>query len=291
MSKYFRLLRVIQWIKNSFVFVPLVFSRNLFDYELASLSVLAFISFCLISSTVYIINDINDIEADSSHPVKKLRPIASGEISISTALIIAAVLMILNGFIFLQLNSYFIISALVFFLINIFYTFSFKYVVILDIFSIAAGFVMRVIAGAVAIDVEISSWLMLTTMFLSLFLAVMKRRSELEIVKVEDIQKTRKVLQNYSIAFIDQMATVAAAGVIICYALYTVSDRTVFIFQTEYLIYTTPFVVYGIFRYMFLVINNQKGENTSEIMMTDLSLIVTLFLYFITTIAIVYHVL
>ena len=190
-----------------------------------------------------------------------------------------------------RFNTAFILAVAAYFLINIFYSFFLKHIVLLDIFSIAAGFMLRIAAGALAIDVEISNWLILTTMFISLFLAIMKRRSELVLVmpdKHEEHPSTRRVLAFYSVNFTDQMATIAAAGVIICYALYSVSARTISIFKTENLIYTTPFVVYGIFRYMYLVYMDQKGENTTEIMITDISMIVTVVLYILTTTLIIY---
>ena len=164
-----------------------------------------------------------------------------------------------------------------------------KHVVLLDIFSIAAGFLIRVLAGAVIIHVIVSSWLILTTMFISLFLAVMKRHSELELVAEDSTLPTRKVLASYSLNFADQIATVAAAGVIICYALYTLAERTISVFETENLIYTTPFVVFGIFRYMFLVYMNKEGESTSRILLTDVPMILTVILYALTTMVIIYY--
>ena len=161
-------------------------------------------------------------------------------------------------------NLNFVLLLVLFFLINILYSIKLKHIVLLDIFSIAAGFLIRVLAGAVIINVAISSWLVLTTMFISLFLAVMKRHSELAVVAEGTNAETRKVLVFYSLNFADQVATVAAAGVIICYALYTVAERTITVFGTENLIYTTPFVVFGIFRYMFLVYMNKQGENTTR---------------------------
>jgi 4-hydroxybenzoate polyprenyltransferase len=244
----------------------------------------------LLSSVVYVINDIVDAEADRHHPLKKMRPIASGKISNTNGITIAIILLALGLLLSIYTNSMFKIFALLYLVINIFYTFKLKHLVLLDIFSIAAGFMIRVTAGALIISVEISSWLILTTMFLSLFLAVMKRRSELVVVGDEQ-SSTRKVLEFYSTNFIDQMATIAAAGVIISYALYTVSLRTITVFQTEHLIYTTPFVVFGIFRYMFLVINHNKGENTTEIMVTDIPMIMNILLYSLTTIVIVYKLL
>ncbi|MFA5803498.1 MAG: decaprenyl-phosphate phosphoribosyltransferase [Melioribacteraceae bacterium] len=290
MKDIFKLIRVPQWIKNFFVFIPVIYSRNLFHPDYLIKSLIAFIIFCLLSSVVYVINDIVDAEADRHHPLKKMRPIASGKISNANGITIAIILLALGLLLSIYTNPMFKIFALLYLVINIFYTFKLKHLVLLDIFSIAAGFMIRVTAGALIISVEISSWLILTTMFLSLFLAVMKRRSELVVVGDEQ-SSTRKVLEFYSTNFIDQMATIAAAGVIISYALYTVSLRTITVFQTEHLIYTTPFVVFGIFRYMFLVINHNKGENTTEIMVTDIPMIMNILLYSLTTIVIVYKLL
>jgi len=287
MKDFIRLIRVPQWIKNFFVFIPVVYSRNLFHYEYFVQSLNAFFIFCLFSSVVYVINDIVDAEADRHHPVKKNRPVASGNISGGNASVIGLVLFLIGAVLALSTNLKFQLFAALFLLINIIYSFKLKHIVLLDIFSIAAGFMIRVTAGALIISVEISSWLILTTMFLSLFLAVMKRRSEIFVTGVDQIS-ARKVLEYYSTNFIDQMATIAAAGVIVSYALYTVSQRTITVFQTEHLIYTTPFVVYGIFRYMFLVMTHNKGENTTEIMVTDISTIVNICLYGLTTILIVY---
>ncbi len=289
MKKYFKLFRVTQWIKNTFVFVPLLFSLKLFypDYLVKSFG--AFVIFCFLSSIVYIINDIADLESDRLHPIKKNRPLASGKISKTSALSAASVLALLIVFLIQFLSYKFIIAAASYLFINVLYSYKLKNVVILDVFIIAAGFMIRVLGGAYAISVEISSWLILTTMFVSLFLGVMKRRSELKYnLNGEDAGATRKVLVHYSAVFTDQMATVAAAGVIICYALYTVAQRTVHLFGTENMIYTTPFVVFGIFRYMYLVYLVEKGENTSEIMITDYPMIINLALYILTTTFIIY---
>jgi 4-hydroxybenzoate polyprenyltransferase len=289
-KNHFQLLRVSQWIKNLFVFVPLMFSLHLFeaDYFLASLK--AFVIFCLASSFIYVINDIIDIKADAVHPKKKFRPLPSGKISKQSAWITSIII-----FLFLIAPSFispieFIYFLASFILLNIIYSVYFKHIVILDVFSIAAGFTIRVLAGAAIINVPVSSWLVLTTMFISLFLGVMKRHSELEQTTEREITPTRKVLAEYSLTFTNQMATVAAAGVIICYALYTVSQRTVSVFGTENLIYTTPFVVFGIFRFMYLEYLNQKGENTTQIMLTDLPMILTVILYAATTVLIVYKI-
>ena len=287
-TQILKLIRVPQWIKNFFVFVPLVFSLNLFKggYFLTALT--GFFAFCLTSSMVYIVNDIIDAEADRAHPNKKNRPIASGQISPGQGIITAVVFGIISAVLCLNTSPTFVLLLVLFFLINILYSLKLKHVVLLDIFSIAAGFLIRVMSGAVIIHVAVSSWLVLTTMFISLFLAVMKRHSELAILPESTTAETRKVLAFYSLNFADQLATVAAAGVIICYALYTVADRTILVFKTENLIYTTPFVVFGIFRYMFLVYMNKKGENTTRILVSDLQMIATVILYAAVTLLIIY---
>ena len=287
---YLKLIRVSQWVKNLFVFVPLLFSLHLFDKDYFLTTLLAFVLFCLASSLIYVINDIIDIEADKSHPTKKKRPLPAGEISKKSAIIVVTILAVLQVILLPNFNAEFIYFVLGFIALNIFYSFWFKHIVILDVFSIAAGFSIRVLAGAVVIMVPISSWLILTTMFISLFLGVMKRHSELVLVEGNEDAPSRKVLSQYSLNFADQMATIAAAAVIICYALYSVSERTVNIFGTENLIYTTPFVVYGIFRFMYLEYVSNKGDNTTKIVFTDVQLILTILAYTITTILIIYKV-
>jgi len=288
MLKYIKLVRVPQWIKNFFVFVPLLFSQHIFNKAYFFPALSAFFLFCFVSSIVYIFNDIVDIEADRAHPTKKDRPLPAGTISMRNAIVTIIIFAVLVALLLPSLNFKFKIFLLSYFLLNIFYTFIFKHIVLLDIFSIAAGFMLRVMAGAFVISVEVSSWLILTTMFISLFLGVMKRRSEIVLINDESNKNTRKVLASYSLNFTDQMSTIAAAGVIICYALYTVSERTIKIFNTDNMIYTTPFVVFGIFRYMFLVYMNKKGENTVEIMLTDIPMIINVILYIIVILSIIY---
>jgi len=296
--KYLRLIRVHQWIKNVFVFVPLLFSQHLFDlyYFLDAFS--AFLVFCFASSAIYVINDIVDIEADRAHPVKKNRPLPSGDISTRAAIITASLILVLVFWLMMYFNNEFILLVIGFVVLNVLYSFWMKNVVLLDVFSIAAGFSIRVLAGAFVIQVPISSWLLLTTMFISLFLGVMKRRAELILISEnvhqdsiaadQSSNRSRKVLTQYSLNFADQMATVAAAGVIICYALYSVAPRTVSVFQTERLIYTTPFVVFGIFRFMYLEYMSGKGENTTRLIATDLYMILDVIVYIVATIVIIY---
>lgn len=288
MKNYFRLLRIPDWTKNIFVFVPLVFSKHLFEVSYFNKTVLAFLIFSLAASFVYVINDLFDAEKDSIHSTKKNRPIASGEISKSSALIFALFLFALLMPLFILANNLvFVVIILAYILINYFYSKTLKEVVIVDIFCIAIGFMLRIISGAVIISVEISNWLILTTLFLSLFLAVMKRRAE--VASIENFALQRKVLQDYSLNFIDQISAISAGGVIISYALYTVSDRTEIMFGSKYFFVTTLFVVFGIFRYMFLVFNKKVGENIVDALSKDKPMIVNLILYVITALKIIYN--
>ncbi|HYM19486.1 MAG TPA: decaprenyl-phosphate phosphoribosyltransferase [Candidatus Kapabacteria bacterium] len=275
-----RLLRPKQWIKNLFVFAALVFSQHLFDWDYAKLSLLAFALFSGTASIIYIVNDIVDRERDRAHPKKRHRPIASGAISvpsaISTAIIVLGIV-IPTAF---GLPLKFGMCLAIYFVMNISYSFFLKEVVLIDVFVIAIGFMLRVVSGAFVIGVPISSWLILTTMFLSLFLAVAKRRGELVMLESKGVDvHTRKVLEHYSIEFAEQLCTICAAGFVISYALYTVSDRTVKIFGTENLILTTPFVLFGVFRYLYLLHKKNLGESPTEIVLTDVPMILNFAAY------------
>ena len=283
---YIKILRVSHWIKNLFVFVPLVFSKTLTDFNNLLMALGAFLSFSLASSIVYIVNDIFDMEADKNHPQKKFRPIAAGRVTKPNAFFVAVILFALLVIVSIHFSFLFLLSLGTYLVINILYSIKLKEIVILDIFIIASGFTLRVFGGALAIDVYISNWLILTTLFLSLFLAVMKRRSELNINNTQST--TRKVLEYYSNNFIDQISSITAGGVIICYALYSVSERTEIFFNSDIFIYTTIFVIFGIFRYMFLVYHKNKGEDPTREIISDIPMIVNIILYTLTIIFIAY---
>ncbi len=286
----FKLIRPKQWIKNFFVFAPLLFSRHIFHWEYVIPSIAAFIIFSLASSAVYIINDIMDVESDRVHPKKKYRPIASGEVSVKQAMVFLVIIVIgiAAGLIFQRPVFSFVI--VLYLITNLLYSLKVKSIVLLDVFFISFGFMLRVLGGAAAIGVSVSSWMILTTIFISLFLAISKRRSELsQIVNKENIDKQRKVLKEYSVEFADQINTIAAAGTIISYALYTVSERTVYTFGTEKLIYTTPFVIYGIFRYMYLMHQKNLGESPTSIVTKDIPIILDVLAWFVFSILIIYR--
>jgi 4-hydroxybenzoate polyprenyltransferase len=231
-----------------------------------------------------------DVEADRSHPKKKYRPIASGEVTIKQALIVETVLVVILIVSFFFQKPLFVFIIILYVITNFFYSLKIKSIVLLDVFFISFGFMLRVLGGATAISVGVSSWMILTTIFISLFLGISKRRAELsQVPNQENIERQRKVLREYSVEFADQLNTIAAAGTIISYALYTVSERTVLTFGTEKLIYTTPFVIYGIFRYMYLIHKKNLGESPTTIVTKDLPIMLNVLVWFTACVLIIYR--
>jgi len=296
-SAVFRLLRPKQWTKNLFVFAALVFSKQLLVPESVVLSLRAFIAFSFVASFIYVMNDIADRERDRLHPKKRFRPIASGEISVAAGYAIAAVLLVLIAIVSWGLDWRFTACIVVYLAMNLAYSYFLKDVVLIDVFVIAIGFMLRVISGALVLNVARSSWLLLTTMFLSLFLAIAKRRGELvtltgdrnDATKLETMPyHTRKVLEHYSIEFSEQMTTICAAGFVFSYALYTVSERTVRMFGTENLILTTPFVLYGVFRYLYLLHKKHLGESPADVLLSDIPMLINFAAYAVAMLAIIY---
>ncbi|MDD3363614.1 MAG: decaprenyl-phosphate phosphoribosyltransferase [Syntrophomonas sp.] len=284
---YLKLLRINQWIKNFFVFIPLIFSLNLFNLPILEKSLEGFICFCLMSSSVYIFNDIKDIEQDKVHPRKKFRPIAAGQISPRIASMIMVILIILSlGLAIHFTPNAFTIVLVLYLLNNILYTIWVKHIVILDVMSLSLGFFLRVYSGAVVIRVEASDWLLIFTALLTLFLGFGKRRSELELIK--DAVDHRTVLQYYSIKYIDQMIGIVTAGLILAYMLYTLSPETVEHFGTKGLVLTVPFVLYGVFRYLYLIYVKSEGEDPTKLSYQDKPILITVVIWLIAVIAIIY---
>ncbi|MAT57140.1 MAG: decaprenyl-phosphate phosphoribosyltransferase [Ignavibacteriae bacterium] len=287
MKEIIKLLRVSHWTKNVFVFVPLVFSKNLMNKDFLVEVLFAFVFFSIASSLVYVFNDLIDAGKDKLHQIKKFRPIASGKISRSKAVVIIFILIILTAVSFFVLNLQFNSVLLGYILLNISYSLLLKKIVIVDLLSVSIGFMLRVISGALVITVPLSSWLILTTLFLSLFLAVAKRRAEFIIYENEN--NTRIVLKDYNLKLLDLFLAVSAGGIIISYSLYSVAERTVNYFHTENLVFTTIFVIYGIFRYLYLIHKEKNGENSLEILLKDIPSIINIFIYGIVIYYLIYH--
>ncbi len=278
-----------QWVKNLIVFAALLFSKNLFNLSKGIEAFIGFIIFCLITGCAYMINDLVDLERDRLHLSKSQRPLASGSLNKTTAIKMIAILCSICFPLAFYMNSLFGLIILVYLLLNIGYSIYLKHVVIIDVITIAAGFVLRVLGGAVIISVIPSNWLILCTILLSLFLGFSKRRHEL--VLLEDKSSShRKVLSYYNTYFLDQMIAVVTASTLICYVLYTMSEHTIEKLGTSKLIYTVPFVLYGIFRYLYLVHQKEEGGNPSEALFTDMPMIINVILWVITSVMFIYFI-
>lgn len=276
-----------EWIKNLFVYAPLVFAQKLFEPHSLLLATGAFGVFCMMSSAVYVINDLMDIREDREHPVKRLRPIPSGALSLDlargTSLILAAASMISAW----AVSSGLLWMCSLYGALNIAYSLRLKHVVLIDVFIIAAGFVIRVWGGALAIQVEVSSWLVICTILLALFLSLCKRRHEL-IMLEDNAGHHRKTLLEYTPYFLDQLISVVTASTVVAYSLYTVSEDVIKKFGTQDLRLTIPFVLYGIFRYLYLVHRKEEGGSPTKVLLTDLPLIINMTLWGLSILFILY---
>jgi 4-hydroxybenzoate polyprenyltransferase len=283
----FKAMRPKQWTKNLFVFAALIFDRKLFDLYSLERTLMTFGLFCLLASSVYIINDIMDIKADRSHPVKKNRPIASGKLPVKLAVIVAILLLAiaLTGSYLLNLGTF--IIFLIYFVLNLAYSKWLKHIAIIDVLVIAACFVLRVAAGVSVIQVErFSPWLYVVTTLFALYLGFGKRRAELSVLITENTTSHRRVLAGYSVEFIDQLITIVSATTIIAYSLYTFSAPN--LPENHAMMLTIPFVLYGIFRYLSLIQINKKGGEPEDLLLNDRPLQITIFLWGIAVILIFY---
>jgi len=278
LAKIVQSMRPAQWTKNFFLFAALIFAQKFLEPQSFLKVAEAFLLYCLLSGSLYLFNDLMDLKEDRAHPLKNRRPIAAGEVSPRAALIffvagsVAALIWawFLNG-------PFFLITAF-YFLLQIAYSARLKHTVILDIFILASGFVIRVVAGGLAIKVPISSWLLICTSLLSLFVGMSKRRHEL--VLLEDrAPEHRPILKEYSAYLLDQMIAVVTASTLIAYCLYTISSETVEKFGTRNLVFTSVFVLYGIFRYLYLVHQKGLGGSPEELVLGDKPLLVNILLW------------
>ncbi|MGD1320102.1 decaprenyl-phosphate phosphoribosyltransferase [Chryseobacterium sp. 2R14A] len=292
MKKYLKLLRVEQWVKNLFVFVPLFFSGNIKNLDLLTKSIFAFIIFSLAAGVVYILNDYNDIEADRKHPEKRRRPLASGAVSKSTAisiligLVIINILLTLFAHFYLQTSIWKFACIIVFyFLMNLAYTFKLKHVPIIDIFIIAIGFVLRVQAGGYITGIFISQWAILLTFVLALVLAIGKRRGEL--INAQISGKTRKALDGYNVQFADIALSISVTLAIVCYLMFTLSPE-VQLKSHSSIFYTVIFVVFAFLRYLQQTLVYNRTESPTKILYRDRYIQVTLILWVISFLILIY---
>jgi 4-hydroxybenzoate polyprenyltransferase len=276
-----------QWIKNLFIFAAIIFSQNILNLSLLGKTIVAFISFCFLSSSFYIFNDLQDLEEDKRHPLKSKRPLASGRLEKSHALFSFGILGFLGLILAAAVNWPFLLISLIFLFLQVAYSLWLKHVVILDVFVVAAGFLIRVVAGGLVIKVTLSSWLLICSTLLALFLALSKRRHELVLLSKE-AREHRPILEEYSPYFLDQLIAVVTASIVVAYCLYTISEETVAKFGTSNLILTVPFVLYGIFRYLYLIHQKFEGGSPETLIIKDKPLLIDIFLWIVTAILILY---
>jgi 4-hydroxybenzoate polyprenyltransferase len=287
-ANLFRSLRPGQWTKNLLVFAGVLFGMRLFDVGAVARACAAFAIFCALSGAVYLFNDIVDRHSDRRHPVKARRPIASGALPVATAAVAAGTLggaAVAGSFV---LGGRFALTAVAYLGLQALYSGPLKHVVILDVLALAVGFVLRAVAGAVAVDVEISHWLLVCTLLLALFIALAKRRNEL-VVLADEAPDHRPILQEYSAHLLDQMIAVVTASTLVAYTFYTISPETEAKFGTDWLGLTIPFPLYGIFRYLYLMHRREGGGSPAEMLINDRPLLVCVALWALAVALILYQ--
>ncbi len=290
MQKMFDLLRLMrphQWVKNTFVFTGLLFGHAWHDPAMVLKVILAFAAFCLVSSTIYILNDIVDIEQDRHHPKKRQRPLPSGKVTVAAAIGLALLLGTVGFVLAAWASKTVAIIVVCYALMNVAYSLWLKHVVILDVFIIATGFMLRILAGTLGVGVPPSQWLLLCGLMVTLFLGFSKRRAEI-IALSDDKTAHRKVLEHYSPVLLDKMIVVTAAGLIMSYSLYTMNPETIRIHGTANLIYTVPFVLYGVFRYIYLLHQQSGGGDPSRDLVRDPHMLIVVVAWLAATILLIY---
>ncbi|MFA5233747.1 MAG: UbiA prenyltransferase family protein [Sulfurimonas sp.] len=280
MKEVLKLFRVHQYIKNLFIFMPLLFSFSYTNLDDNLNTLIAFILFCLLASSIYIFNDLMDVNEDRAHPKKKFRPLASEKVSTNSAKALISLLSISSLSISLIISVELFAVMLIYFLLNISYSLKLKHIAILDIFIIATGFVLRLFAGSAVTGISLSMWIILMTFLLAIFLALAKRRDDV-LLSLEG-QETRKNIDGYNLEFVNAAMVLMAGVVIVSYIQYTISPEVIDRLDTEYLYITSFFVILGIFRYMQITFVEQDSGSPTKVVIRDRFLKVTIFLWLLT---------
>ena len=281
-----RSLRPVQWLKNGFVLAPLVFSGHVTDLAAWRSSLLAAVAFCAAASATYLVNDVFDREADRAHPAKRARPVAAGDLPVWTAIAAAAVLVLIADGLALVVGGWFPMVLLGYLTLTLLYSLVLKTVVFVDVLIVAAGFVLRVVGGAVSMDAPVSRWLLLCAYLLALYLALGKRRAELALLGA-GADSHRSVLGQYTMPLVDQAISVVLGATVLAYTLYTVAPDTVAKVGSEGLMATVPVVLYGLLRYLYLLHRHELGGNPSRVLLTDLPLLVCVVLWIVVAAAVI----
>jgi len=274
------------------LFAGVIFSQGFTSFDLLKESTYGFFIFCALSGGIYILNDVIDLSHDKNHPAKKKRPLASGKLEVPIATAFAVVIILVGIGFASRFGIEFLVISIAFVLLNIIYSFALRKVVILDVFSIAFSFLLRAVAGVAVLkplvpDVELSPWLLICTLFLSLFLALCKRKHEHKFLR--ESQNHRESLKDYSSSLLDQLVGVSATATLVSYSIYTIWPETVEKFETRDLVYTIPFVVFGIMRYLYLVYQRDKGGDPSGVLIMEKSILINVFLWFVLVVYILFR--
>ncbi len=283
---FLRAIRPEQWLKNGFVMAPLVFSGLIRDLPAWTSSSLAFVAFCAAASATYLLNDVVDREADRAHPIKCRRPIAAGVVSVPVAVAGSVSLVVIAGVVALGLGGWFSWVLLAYVVLTTLYSTLLKHLVFVDVLVVAGGFLLRVVGGAVAIPVPISRWILLCAYLLALYLALGKRRSELVLLG-ETANSHRAVLGHYSLPMVDQAIAVVLGATVVSYSLYTVAPDTVTKVGSEGMMATVPVVLYGLFRYLYLLHRKESGGSPTRALITDRPLLVCVALWLVVAAAVI----
>ena len=288
LSAILKSMRPLQWVKNLFLFAGLIFSQEFLNPQKFFLSILAFCVFCLLASGIYILNDIVDLPQDKLHPTKRKRPLPSGELPLWLAAFVSGFLITIGLVFAFDLNTGFGIVGGIYIILQLLYSYWLKRLVIVDIIVVASGFLLRAIAGAVILEVAISSWLLLCTSLLALFMVTAKRRQELFRIETTDSAVTRDVICQYTLSFLDELLTILAYGAVLSYAIYVFDPGTAQRFGTKYLGLSLPFVLYGMLRYLYLVKVLGRGESPEKLVVSDPTFLINLLLWILSIILVIY---
>lgn len=278
MKSYLSLIRVHQWIKNLFVFAPLFFSGHLLQVDKLQLSLVAFIAFCLNASSLYIINDIADVEKDRLHPIKRNRAIASGKISKTKALLLFSLCATVSFVLAFSVDSYLSLVLLIYFSLNLLYSFWLKKIHLIDVFIIAIGFVLRVLAGGVITGIEISHWLYIMTFLIALFIAFAKRRDDV-LIQINSGEKMRQAIDGYNLEFISSAISLLSGVLIVAYLLYITSPEITERFRNKHAYISALFVIMGILQYLQITLVQNKSGSPTKLLLKDTFLQVTVALW------------
>lgn len=282
-----KLLRIKDWAKNTFLFIPVFFAGKLFSFEHIEILILGFLSYSFVASAIYILNDFQDIEADKIHPAKKHRPLASGAVTLKTALVVFCFLLFGGLYLAFFLDKYFFGIVITYFIVNVFYSVGLKKISILDIFIVASGFLFRILAGGVLVEVHVSQWLVIMVFLLAVFLGLAKRRDDI-LMYVNSGKVVRESSKRYNLEFTNACLTMLSAVIIVAYLMYTISDEVIAQFQNQYIYGTSIFVIAGMMRYLQITLVENNSGSPTKLLYSDIFLKLALLGWFVSFYIIIY---